>query len=255
MTFPGEGNSGDGGMGLTGIIFLSLLAHVLGLSLLVFSAPLLPPPRLTFGPVYSVQLVNMPAGSLDNQGGEAAARNLLDFAPTRQPLLNKTSLDPLAVPVNAADVRKKSIESVEKAVEAIRKNIAPSGEKPQPTPAVPAAARVTSQSYSSSSRSGEADLNGAMRNYYAVIWSRIKGSWTIPQGLLPAENIEAVVHAKILRDGTIANVGLEKRSGNRYFDDSALRTVKKANPLPALPDELRENSIEIGIRFHSAEFK
>ena len=50
-------------------------------------------------------------------------------------------------------------------------------------------------------------------------------------------------------------MGLEKRSGNRYFDESALRTVKKANPLPPLPEELRESSIEIGIRFHSAELK
>ena len=94
-----------------------------------------------------------------------------------------------------------------------------------------------------------------MSNYYTVIWSRIKKLWTIPPALLPRENIETVVHAQILRDGSITNVGLEKRSGNRYFDDSALRTVKKANPLPPLPEELRDSSLEIGIRFHSSEFK
>jgi len=253
MIYPGGGNSKDGGSNLNGLIFLSLAAHFLVLSLLVFSRPLWPAPKLTFGPVYSVQLVNMPSSSPEKNS--AQVKDILDYVPARQPMLNKTSLDPLSVPVTSVETRKKSLDNVEKAVEAIRKNIAPLQEKPVPS-ASQGTPRITSEQASSpAARPSDGELTVKMRNYYATIWARIKGLWTIPQGLLPRENIEAVVHAQILRDGTITNVGLEKRSGNRYFDDSALRTVRKANPLPPLPEELRDNSLEIGIRFHSAEFR
>lgn len=258
MIYPEGTNSGDGGSNLNSLIFLSLVVHFLVLSLLIFSPSLLPAPKLTFGPVYSVQLVNMPVTIAEKNGEEIAARKILDYVPARQPMLSKTSLDPLTFPVAPIETRKKSIASVEKAVEALRKNISPPVEKTAPSPASQGMPRITSeQAASAASRSsdGGGDLNIRMRNYYAVIWSRIKGLWTIPPGLLPRESIETVVHAQILRDGSITNVGLEKRSGNRYFDESALRTVKKANPLPPLPEELREGSLEIGIRFHSSEFK
>jgi TonB family protein len=255
MMYPEGNSSGDGGPNLNGLIFLSLVAHFLILSFLVFSPSLLPPPRLTFGPVYNVQLVNMPASVPEKNSDEVAARNILNAVPQRQPVLNKTSLDPLPLPGISGETKKKSIDSVEKAVEAIRKNISPPTEKAVPSPAAQGASRITSEQASAASRTGDGELNVKMRNYYAVIWSRIKGLWTIPPGLLPRENIETVVHAQILRDGSITNVGLEKRSGNRYFDDSALRTVKKASPLPPLPEELRNSSLEIGIRFHSSEFK
>jgi len=93
-----------------------------------------------------------------------------------------------------------------------------------------------------------------MRDYYAVVWSRIKGALAIPQGILTRANIVAVVHARILRDGIAVNVGLEKSSGNRYFDESALRSVKKASLFPST-GAVREDSIEVGIRFHSSEFR
>jgi outer membrane biosynthesis protein TonB len=38
-------------------------------------------------------------------------------------------------------------------------------------------------------------------------------------------------------------------SGNQQFDTSVMNAVKKANPLPPLPDDFRESFLEIGIRF------
>jgi TonB family protein len=72
---------------------------------------------------------------------------------------------------------------------------------------------------------------------------------------LPRENIEAIIQVQILRNGTIANVSFEKRSGNRYFDESALKAIKKASPLPPFPAWMRDSSIDVGIRFYSAEFR
>jgi TonB family protein len=107
----------------------------------------------------------------------------------------------------------------------------------------------------SSSQTDNAESNAKMNIYYNLIWSRIKGKWTLPQGILHRENLEAIVQAKILRNGTVVDLSFEKRSGNRYFDESAMKAMKKAIPLPPLPDSVRENSIDVGIRFHSLEFR
>ncbi len=72
---------------------------------------------------------------------------------------------------------------------------------------------------------------------------------------MPKENVEVIIHTRILRDGTVAALDFEKRSGNRYFDESALRSVKKAIPFPPFPEGLRENSVEVGIRFRSSDFR
>jgi TonB family protein len=77
----------------------------------------------------------------------------------------------------------------------------------------------------------------------------------MPQALLPKENIETIIDVKISRSGTPEYMGFEKRSGNRYFDDSALRAVKKSSPFPPLPYWIMDKRIEIGIRFHSEELR
>jgi len=53
----------------------------------------------------------------------------------------------------------------------------------------------------------------------------------------------------------MTDIYLEKRSGNTYFDNSALRAVTKSNPLPSLPEWFRESSLDVGIRFHSSELR
>ena len=55
--------------------------------------------------------------------------------------------------------------------------------------------------------------------------------------------------------GVVVMVGKKNCPDPFYFDESALRTVKKANPLPPMPEAFRENGLEVGIRFRSAEFR
>jgi TonB family protein len=104
-------------------------------------------------------------------------------------------------------------------------------------------------------QTGQADAGRRMDPYYAEIWSRIRGQWSLPQEILPKGNVETVINARILRNGAVVGVDFEKRSGNRYFDESAVRAIKKASPLPPLPPWIRDDSIEIGIRFRSAELR
>lgn len=265
--YPAGNDARDGGLSFYGIIFLSLLAHFLILSFLAFTPSLLPSHPLTFGPAYSVQLVSMPTASPDNRITEAAMKEILAGLPAQPPILNKATLDNKvilnhfsAASLASRQTGKKTDESIEKTLEAMRKNLTSAAKPHLPSP-VPAAAlknkteQTTFPLSLSDAPSNEGDSHAGTRIYYALIWSRIKGLWTIPRGLLPQENIESLVNIQILRDGTIAHAALEKSSGNRYFDDSALRTVKKANPLPPLPEAFREGAVEVGIRFRSAEFR
>jgi len=154
-------------------------------------------------------------------------------------VIKKRSETVPSIPVKKMDVQKRDLGAVEKAMEKIRQKV---------TSAAPT--QVKSQS-----QLGDNEIDVKMKTYYSSIWVRIKKQWTLPQGILPRENLEAIVHTKILRNGAVTDLGFEKRSGNRYFDESALKAVTKAAPLPPLPEGVRDSSIEIGIRFHSSEWR
>jgi len=90
----------------------------------------------------------------------------------------------------------------------------------------------------------------ALNEYYSLIWARIKGEWTIPENLLKEMvDLETIIVVIIERDGRIQKSWFEKKSGNALYDQSAMRAIKKADPLPAIPKELNENALEVGIRF------
>ena len=262
--YPGERMGDHRGISFNTLIFLSFILHFLILLLLVYS-PSLQAPQWTFGPVYSVQLVSMPSSPRAKKDADTSFKEIMDVATSSQPNMKKESVDALpSVPIAPVEVNKKSTDNLDTVLESIKKNI-----KAEPKtsateaalkgvektmPAVPALPPLTSSVPGKQDRGGGEGLDGRMKNYYALIWSRIKASWTIPQGMMPKENVEVIIHTRILRDGTVAALNFEKRSGNRYFDESALRSVKKAIPFPPFPEGLRENSVEVGIRFRSSEF-
>jgi TonB family protein len=133
--------------------------------------------------------------------------------------------------------------NIEKAVSAIRQN----QRNKQKTSMVSSAA--------SPAKMSESEINAQTNEYIGVVWSRVKKNWTMPQALMPKENIETIIDVRISRSGALEHMGFEKRSGNRYFDDSTLRAVKKSSPFPPLPSWIMDKSIEIGIRFHSEELR
>lgn len=86
--------------------------------------------------------------------------------------------------------------------------------------------------------------------YYSMVWAKIKESWTIPENLVKEMvDLETVIVIIIEREGKIKQMWFEKKSGNSPYDQSAMRAIKKAEPLPAVPKELGENDLEVGIRF------
>jgi TonB family protein len=220
------------------MILVSLLIHTVVLSI-IFFAPSLPSPRWTFGPVYSVNLVSLSEVFQQRKAQSVIAREINQTISGQHPAILKKRPDTVpAVPIKRLDSQRKQSSSVDRAIEDIRKKVNTGVSSP-----------------GSSSQRDNAESNERMNVYYSLIWSRIKGKWALPQGILPRENIEAIVQAKILRNGTVVDLSFEKRSGNRYFDESAMKAIKKASPLPPLPDSIRDNNIDVGIRFHSIEFR
>jgi len=239
------------------MIIFSFLAHLLILFLLILS-PSQSSPKWTFGPVYSVQLVSLPASLPERNDSVASLREITDSAPSNRYIIKKELINTFAsAPIVSIETRKKSVGGMEKGLDAVRKNVQSAANQPVPGVALKGMEQITPPALGGALPSAKqsAEVNAQMRAYYALIWSRIRGLWTLPQGILPPESIEVVIHAQILKDGAVAGVDFEKRSGNRYFDASALRTVKKASPFPPLPEGFGDSYLEIGIRFHSSEFR
>jgi TonB family protein len=61
--------------------------------------------------------------------------------------------------------------------------------------------------------------------------------------------LETIIAIRIAKDGQIEEMQFEKRSGNPYLDESALRAIKKANPLPPLPPGIEGDKFDVGVRF------
>jgi TonB family protein len=94
-----------------------------------------------------------------------------------------------------------------------------------------------------------------MSQYYAQIWSKVRQNWALPSSILADKNLEAILDVTVLRSGQVTNISFEKRSGNSYFDQSAYRAIRKSDPFPPLPAWIQDSSVELGIKFHSAEYK
>jgi len=95
--------------------------------------------------------------------------------------------------------------------------------------------------------------NEVLRLYCTEVWARVRNHWVLPEQLLDKTGLVSIVVVRIAQDGTILKAGYEHKSGHALFDQSAMRAVQKASPLPPLPRALRPGPLEIGIRFRPGE--
>lgn len=89
-----------------------------------------------------------------------------------------------------------------------------------------------------------------LQAYTRQLWEKIYESW-VPPVSGGEHKLPAVVRIKIEKDGRATNVRIEESSQNQYFDESVLRAIRKASPLPLPPGKLRENEdlYDVVIRF------
>jgi colicin import membrane protein len=73
--------------------------------------------------------------------------------------------------------------------------------------------------------------------YQAEVAVELKSNWVFSEKLAgETQGLESRLVIKIMPDGSVTDVWYAKRSGNAYLDQSAYKTVMKADPLPPLPE-------------------
>ncbi|MDD3846109.1 MAG: TonB family protein [Syntrophorhabdaceae bacterium] len=90
-------------------------------------------------------------------------------------------------------------------------------------------------------------LDPAMQKYLLDVYEKIKNAWNVPG--MAKKDLETIITIKVRKDGRITDIDIEKRSGNRIYDESILRVLRAVEPLPAIPSSLNTDSLEIGFRF------
>jgi colicin import membrane protein len=148
--------------------------------------------------------------------------------------------------------------TVKKAVERIDKKVAKQPSPPKPDPVASAIAKMREKvaQTGQNPRAGGGGIQGNARAlemidiYRQTVPFHIQKNWAYVHQLARAErDLETVVVLKILASGEIANIWFEKKSGNRFLDDSAYKAVQKSNPLPPLPTGYRRPFYEVGVIF------
>lgn len=231
-----------GGPSLSAMLFLSFGVHLL-LLVVLMTLPTLPAPKLTLGPIYSVELVAAPPEAPSATVPSALDSEWLNAGTDRHAAVFKKAPPLAPVPERRPEQVRKP-DAAEAAVERIRRQVASA-------PTAAPAPRVSSETPTPAGGGGsEAERRLKARRYVEQIDRLVQSQWAFPRDIpLPAD-IEAVVHVTVLANGTVTGLGFEKRSGNRYFDESVLKAVRKASPFPPLPEGLGGGRLEIGIRFH-----
>jgi TonB family protein len=91
--------------------------------------------------------------------------------------------------------------------------------------------------------------------YFRKLEEKVRGAWFLPDSLArDAGKLVVEVRIHIEKDGRVSGSRIERSSGNAYFDESVLRAIRKASPLPVPPEQLRggEDHYEVGFRFHGS---
>ncbi len=101
---------------------------------------------------------------------------------------------------------------------------------------------------------GEVDLsNPVMKMYCARVYERVWRHWILPEHLFDSTELVSTLVVRIAKDGSIQKTWFEHRSGKELFDQSTLKAIMEAAPMPPLPKALGPGPIEIGIRFKPGE--
>jgi len=268
------------------MIFVSTLCHALFLSGIVFLPELRHRPR-HLPTAVEVDLVSLPEGGLEPQGPSPQGpdpETVKDKPPpaetvqTAEPITSKKKPAEVAAPppketVSVApkplqvkrSLKKKSYD-VSKVITKAIANIEKRADVSRPRPVLQAIDKLQEQVKKGAAgvqAGGTAAKTGMSRKtldlldiYHAEIWDRIRKNWAYSEELdTQPSNPEAVIIMKIMKNGEIRDIWFEKRSGSRYFDASAIKAVKKSDPLPPLPDGFLHPYYEIGFRFNPSEMK
>jgi len=86
-----------------------------------------------------------------------------------------------------------------------------------------------------------------MQKYHMDVLDKIKNAWRMPA--TAKKGLVTQLAVKIRRDGIVVEVIPVAMSGNRPYDESIMRAIRSAEPLPRIPSTIKEDAIELGFNF------
>lgn len=256
------------------MFFVSLVLHGLAISALFF-LPNLSSTRTFYSPVYSVRLVTPPpAPEAKSEGAQPvpaapampASPPVAVEKPKAKEKEKPVSLAPKKEETKKEDSEKMISEAIErlrqkkesKGLDSAIEKIRSEKESRQVESAIEGIRKKVTISSKGAVESHEPSSRGASTDvmtikhkiYYNLIWKRIRSVWVLPDAALAGQkNLEAIIGIRISPNGQIEDIQFEKKSGNPIFDESALRAIQKANPLPPLPPGFEGERFDVGVRF------
>ncbi len=246
---------------------LAVICHLILLTGIIYTPKLGPRPK--FMPTaIKVDLVTLPAKKSQGDASSKVVQKPMPgrTAPRSEPISKKstktTANKKVALTKKSLRVKKSlkkktySEKAAKTAIEQIKKEL------PQPRSGQVVAAinklkeQVTAQEEVVKGAADKTNDLKLMDIYNAEIWYRIRKQWVFSQHLAQGKaNLEAIIIAKIMKNGQIRDPWFEERSGNNFFDDSVFRAINKAGPLPPLPEGYPRPYYEVGFRFNLSELQ
>lgn len=97
---------------------------------------------------------------------------------------------------------------------------------------------------------GSEQVNPAVLNQYtASLNGRISSHWQLPEILKTKSNLRTMVALTVRRDGSIEDMRIERKSGDSFFDQSVLKALQSATPLPGFPALIDKSTLEFALNF------
>ncbi|MEE4352744.1 MAG: cell envelope integrity protein TolA [Desulfatiglans sp.] len=261
------------------MLILSLTFHVVAFSFILFVPDHMPTRRIR-GPVYQVDLVELPkTGRLKAKGPVAAktpkrapalkkrsqAKRIAEPTPKQKPAviakrtLEKKSLKTKKVTppkvLNKADTNAKPRKTVEKTDSLIDQAVSKLERKVQVQEKDHVDRAVSRLAGRVRQGRGEAEQGISMRMYQLEVENWIKNNWSYPVALLSRRDLEAIIVVKAKRNGTIVKTWFRRKSSNAIFDESVMKAVERSDPLPPFPEGYLKTYEEFEINFNLKELE
>jgi colicin import membrane protein len=251
------------------MVALSVVLHLAIFSVVLFVPEAMPTRRFE-GVVYSVNLVEMPAGVDVKRKGtrtptvKKGKRVAKKGSQAKRIKAQKKKKKPVVIAKRTVETKTPKIkkpkvpssELIDRAVSKIEKKVK-TEEKVKTTEEENHVEKAISKLESEvGTPAGPGPQGGSpvgaipMQMYQMEVEGRIKGNWSYPVALQSKEDLEAIVVVMVKRDGSILKTEMKKGSSDPIFDDSVIRAVKRSDPLPPFPEGYRESHDEIEIRFN-----
>ena len=232
-------------------VVISLAVHILAAGTLTHLARTSRTDRDFYAPVYKVNIVTLEKPKKAAKKKTKPAKKTKKIKPVQK---KKTALKKVkkATPLPAVVDPSKRIEElrkkheVEMRKEEIRESLLAEVED-TPSKTQKNTESTTTETNGQVRKVTPGNMDAAMQGYYDLLGERIRDAWTAP-GSGNFEGLVTIISITIAPSGQLINVETEEGSGNGFFDQSALRAVRKAAPFPPMPEGY-EGGMEVGLRF------